>query len=33
MAAIATLNRHEPLYKVTPESLKMLATTKCNFED
>lgn len=33
MAQIATLNKHEPFYKVTPESLQRLATTKCNFED
>lgn len=32
MKEIATLNRHEPFYKVTPESLQKLATTKCNFE-
>lgn len=33
MELIATLNRHEPFYKVTPESLQRLATTKCNFEE
>lgn len=33
MEQIATLNRHEPFYKVTPESLRRLATTKCNFEE
>lgn len=33
MARIAQLNRHEPIYKVTPESLRVLATTKCNFEE
>ncbi len=33
MALIATLNKHEPFYKVTPESLQLLATTKCNFEE
>lgn len=33
MALIATLNKHEPFYKVTPESLQRLATTKCNFEE
>jgi len=33
MALIATLNRHEPFYKVTPESLQRMATTKCNFEE
>lgn len=33
MDLIATLNKHEPFYKVTPESLQRLATTKCNFED
>lgn len=32
MALIATLNKHEPFYKVTTESLQRLATTKCNFE-
>ena len=32
MDKIAALNRHEPFYKVTPESLQRLATTKCNFE-
>lgn len=32
MDSIATLNRHEPFYKVTPESLQRMATTKCNFE-
>ena len=32
MNEIAALNRHEPFYKVTPESLQRLATTKCNFE-
>ena len=32
MALIATLNKHEPFYKATPESLQRLATTKCNFE-
>lgn len=33
MDLIATLNRHEPFYKVTPESLQRLAATKCNFEE
>lgn len=33
MALIATLNKHEPFYKVTPESLQRMAVTKCNFED
>lgn len=33
MARIALLNRHEPIYKVTEESLHRMATTKCNFED
>lgn len=33
MERIATLNKHEPFYKVTPESLQRLATTKCNFEE
>ena len=33
MALIATLNKHEPFYKVTPESLQRLATTKCDFEE
>lgn len=33
MELIATLNKHEPFYKVTPESLQRLATTKCNFEE
>ena len=33
MAMIAALNKHEPFYKVTPESLQRLATTKCNFEE
>lgn len=33
MEQIAALNRHEPFYKVTPESLRRLATTKCNFEE
>ena len=32
LAKIAKVNRHEPFYKVTPESLASLATTKCNFE-
>lgn len=33
MELIATLNKHEPFYQVTPESLERLATTKCNFEE
>ena len=33
MALIATLNKHEPFYKVTPESLQRMAATKCNFEE
>lgn len=32
MAQIAALNRHEPFYQVTPESLQRLAVTKCKFE-
>ena len=31
--SINGLNRHEPIYKVTPESLKKMAETKCNFEN
>ena len=33
MERIGSINRHEPFYKVTPESLKRLAETKCNFEE
>ncbi len=33
MFLIAALNRHEPFYKVTPESLRRMATTRCNFEE
>jgi len=33
MTLIESLNKHEPFYKVTKESLARLATTKCNFED
>lgn len=33
MERIAALNKHEPFYKVTPESLQRLATTKCKFEE
>lgn len=33
MERIAGINRHQPFYQVTPESLQRLATTKCNFED
>lgn len=32
MKQITSLNKHEPFYKSTPESLHRLATTKCNFE-
>lgn len=33
MERIAALNKHEPIYQVTPESLQRMATTKCNFEE
>ncbi len=33
IASITGLSKHEPFYKVTEESLRMLATTKCNFEE
>ena len=33
MKLIETLNRHEPFYKVTEESLHRMAVTKCNFEE
>ena len=33
MALIATVNKHQPFYQVTKESLQKLATTKCNFEE
>lgn len=33
MNLIAALNKHEPFYHVTKESLERLATTKCNFEE
>lgn len=33
MEAVAALNKHKPFFKVTPESLQRLATTKCNFEE
>lgn len=33
MDAIDALNKNEPFYHVTPESLQRLATTKCNFEE
>ncbi len=33
MDLIASLNKHEPFYKVTPESLQRLAVTKCSFEE
>lgn len=32
MEQIATVNKHEPFYHVTEESLHRMATTKCNFE-
>ena len=32
MEKIALLSKHEPIYKVTEESLHRLAVTKCNFE-
>lgn len=32
MNLIASVNKHQPFYHVTKESLKKLATTKCNFE-
>ena len=31
--AITALNRHEPFYHVTEESLHRMAVTKCNFEE
>ncbi len=33
MEEIATLNKHEPFYHVTEESLHRMAVTKCNFEE
>lgn len=33
MEMIAGLNRHEPFYHVTEESLHRMAITKCNFEE
>lgn len=33
MQAIAGLNKHQPFYHVTKESLQRLATIKCNFEE
>lgn len=33
MAQIAILNKHQPFYIATKESLERLATTKCNFEE
>ena len=33
MARLAGINRHQPFYQVTSESLQRLATTKCNFEE
>lgn len=33
MKLIESVNKHEPFYQVTKESLARLATTKCNFED
>lgn len=32
MDFIASVNKHQPFYQVTKESLEKLATTKCNFE-
>lgn len=32
MNLIASVNKHQPFYHVTKESLEKLATTKCNFE-
>ncbi len=32
MEKIAALNKHQPFYTVTPESLQSLAITKCKFE-
>lgn len=33
MSRITTLNKHQPFYIVTEESLHRMATTKCNFEE
>lgn len=33
MNMIAAVNKHQPFYQVTKESLERLATTKCNFEE
>lgn len=33
MDGIAKINRHQPFYQVTPESLARMAVTKCNFEE
>ena len=33
MNLIETLNKHQPFYQITAESLQKLATTKCNFKD
>lgn len=33
MDLIASVNKHQPFYHVTKESLEKLATTKCNFEE
>ncbi len=33
MNMIETINKHQPFYIVTEESLQRLATTKCNFEE
>lgn len=32
MNLIASVNKHQPFYQVTKESLERMATTKCNFE-
>ncbi len=33
MSGIAAINKHQPFYIATEESLARLATTKCNFEE
>lgn len=33
MKEISALDKHEPFYHVTPESLHRMAVTKCNFEE
>lgn len=33
MGNIAAINKHEPFYKVTSESLQRMAVKKCNFEE